>query len=261
MWTVRMYVRLLGTHLRAAVQYEADFWIMIVAAVLSQGVGLAFLGALFSRVPDLNGWLFWQVALMYALVTITEGVGSLLFEGTWRLAGAVNSGELDYVITRPYPIALAVMSSAVGWNGLGNLVLGGAVVAVALPKADLNWSPYLVVMAVVLLISAVIIKLAINLATNAMAFWLQGPNPVFAFAVHQVGELARYPLGIFPAAMRVVLTVALPLAFTSYYPVSYLSGGADRALGLATPLVAVCCVGVALVVFRRGLRRYESAGS
>ncbi|MBF9132199.1 ABC-2 family transporter protein [Plantactinospora sp. S1510] len=261
MRTARLYVRLLGAQLRAAAQYKADFLVMIFAAVLSQGVGLIFLAALFARVPHLDGWSFWLVALMYAMVTVAEGIGSLLFEGTWRLAAMVNSGELDYLLVRPYPVALQLMSSAVGFNGLGNLVLGTAMIVVALCYAPLQWSPLQGLILVLLAGSAVVVKLAMNLATNAASFWLQGRNPVVAYAMHQVGELARYPLGIYPVGLRVVLTTVVPFAFTSYYPVSYLADGVDATIGLLTPAVAVACVFIAIWVFRRGLRRYESAGS
>lgn len=256
-----MYLRLLGAHLRAALQYEADFWIMIVAAALTQGVGLVFLSALFSRIPQLSGWTFHQVALMYAMVTVTEGVGSLFFEGMWRLAGSITTGELDYALVRPYPVALQVMGSAVGFNGLGNLLLGGLMIAVALPKADLPWSPGFALILLILFLSAIVIKLSISMATNAMSFWLAGPNPVFAYAVHQLGELARFPIGIYSAGVRLVLTVLLPLAFTSYYPVSFAAGSADRRLGLLTPVVAAGCLLIGTGVFRRGLARYDSAGN
>jgi ABC-2 type transport system permease protein len=260
LWTTRMYVRLLGTHVRAALQYEADFWLMIAAAVLSQGVGLGFLAALFARVPHLDDWSIWHVTLMYAMVTVTEGIGSLLFEGTWRLSGMIHNGELEYLLVRPYPVALQVASSAVGFNGLGNILLGGVMIAVALPRAHLSWSLLTVSAAVLLFVSAAAVKQAISLATNSMSFWLRGPNPVVAYAAHQVGELARYPLGIYPTGLRVFMSVALPLAFTSYFPVAFVTGTTDNYLGLLTPLIAVYCTVAALFLFNRGLKRYESAG-
>src|SRR6478672_622651 len=111
---VRLYVRSLGVHIRAAMQYEADFWILMVAAMLMQAVGVVFLSAVFARIPRLNGWSFWDVVLIYAMVTIAEGIGSLFFEGTWRLAWKINHGELDYLIVRPFPVVLQVMGDAIG---------------------------------------------------------------------------------------------------------------------------------------------------
>jgi ABC-2 type transport system permease protein len=60
----------------------------------------------------------------------------------------------------------------------------------------------------------------------------------------------------------IVLAIAIPFAFVSVFPISWLtSHGGAAWIGLLTPLVAAYCVTVALFVFRRGLLRYESAGS
>jgi ABC-2 type transport system permease protein len=59
-----------------------------------------------------------------------------------------------------------------------------------------------------------------------------------------------------------VLGFVIPFAFVSVFPVSFVLD-ADRYawLGLLTPLVAAYCLWLALFIFRRGLRRYESAGN
>ncbi|WNV83509.1 ABC-2 family transporter protein [Umezawaea sp. Da 62-37] len=259
---VRLYFRFLGVHLRALLEYQSDFWIMAVATVLIQVVNLVFLSAVFARIPTLRGWSFWAVVAMFALMAIAEGVGSFFFEGTWRLAEAINQGSLDYALVRPYPVVLQVTSSEIGVNGLTNIVTGGTMLAAALAHLDVGWSAGLVLLALVLFASAVVIKVAVNLASNSISFWLAGPSPLFAMAVHQVGELARYPLTIFPTALKATLGLVVPFAFITTFPLGFLLGtGTSPWLGLLTPLVAAYCVAVALVTFSRGLRRYESAGN
>ena len=259
---IRLYFRFLGLHLRALLEYQSDFWVMAVATVLMQVVNLVFLAAVFAKVPSLNGWSFWAVVAMFAMMAIAEGVGSFFFEGTWRLSNAINEGTLDYALVRPYPVVLQVTSAEVGINGLTNIVTGGAMLTVALTRVDVDWSPLMVLLAVVLLLGAVFIKVAVNLATNSISFWLSGPSPMFAMAVHQVGELARFPLSVYPLALKATLGFVVPFAFISTFPISFLmNAGSTPWLGLLTPMVAVYCVGIALVVFSCGLRRYESAGN
>lgn len=261
MRSIRLYFRFLGLHLRALLAYVSDFWIMAVATVVMQVVNLVFLGAIFRQVPTLRGWSFWSVVAMFALVAIAEGVGSFFFEGMWRIAPAINQGALDYLLVRPYPVVLQVSGAEIGINGITNIITGGIMLAVALARLDIHWSILRALLAVVLLLSAVAIKVAINLATNSVSFWLSSPSPLFAMAIHQVGDLARFPLGIYPLALKATLGFVIPFAFISVFPLGFLLGTSSAWLGLLTPLVAVYCVVVALQVFRRGLRRYESAGS
>jgi ABC-2 type transport system permease protein len=256
---VRLYFRLLGLHVRAMLEYKSDFWIMAGATILMQVVNLVFLWAIFARIPAINGWQFPAVVAMFALVAIAEGVGSFFFEGTWRLADMINTGSLDYLVVRPYPIVLQVTSAEVGINGLSNITTGGIMLGFAVSNMDVNWSVLTVLIAIVLLLSAVTIRVAINLATNSVSFWLSNPNPLFAMAVHQVGELAKFPLSIYPAVLKGILGFAIPFGFISSFPLEFLVN--NSWVGLLTPLVAAYCVGVALLVFSRGRSRYESSGN
>jgi ABC-2 type transport system permease protein len=113
------------------------------------------------------------------------GVGSLFFEGMWHLAWQINQGELDYLLVRPYPVVLQVSSSQIGINGLSNIVTGGLMLGAALSHMDVEWSVGRVLLGIVVCGSAVVIKVSINLATNAVSFWLSSPSPLFAMAVHQ----------------------------------------------------------------------------
>jgi ABC-2 type transport system permease protein len=258
----RLYLRLLGTHLRASLEYEADFWIMAVGAVMTQVAAFAFIAAVFSKVPTINGWTFWTVVVLFGMVALSEGLNNLLFEGMWEIAHLKHEGALDYLLVRPYPVALQVLSSSVGLNGIGNVLTGGAMVVAGLAQLDIEWSLGRALVAVVLLVSALTVRVGIMLACTSSTFWLEGPGSMVAFAAHQVGDLARYPLAIYPVALKAVLGVFLPFAFVSYFPISWLTGeGGTGRVGLLTPLVAVAAVSVGLVVFRRGLLRYESAGN
>jgi len=269
--SVTLYVRCLAVQIKAVLEYQADFWVLIMASILMNLVGFVFLWTVFTKIRAVNGWTFWQVVVIYALVFVAEGVGSLFFEGAWNLAYLVNHGELDFMLLRPVSPVSQVMSSAIGMNGLGNVLLGGVLIGLALDHLHIHWTVGRVALAVLLLISAIAIKIGLNLATNASAFWLQNPFGVFAFSMHQLGDLARYPITIYALGVQALITVAMPFAFISFFPAAAVFEKGDwhagpvtlplRWLGLATPLVAAYCVFLGIYLFRRGLRRYESAGN
>ncbi|MBF9127714.1 ABC-2 family transporter protein [Plantactinospora sp. S1510] len=259
--TIRLYRRLLGAQVRATLEYEADFWIMSLSAVLVQGIGVVFLWAIFESIPEINGWRFWEVVLIYAFVVISEGLSTLFTQGAWTLAVTVNFGQLDALLMRPFPPLLQVLSSEVGFNGLGNLVLGIGLVAAAVRHVDFTWSPGRIALGVILVIAAAGVKIGLNLLTNCAAFWLRSPYSMFAFSMHTFGELARFPITIYGLGVRIAITAVLPYAFMSYFPAAaVLSDGTARLLGLLTPLVAIYCLWLGATAFRLGLSRYESSG-
>ncbi|WP_158621353.1 ATP-binding cassette domain-containing protein [Streptomyces triticirhizae] len=172
----------------------------------------------------------------------------------------VTRGDQPEWLTVRFDRAALTAGEVVGVLWLEALIVAG--VGVALARGDVGWSVWHVPLAAVVLASAVAVRVAINLAANAVAFWLTSPTSMFAVAVHQAGDLAKFPLSVYPAGLRLALGILLPFAFVGTFPLGFVLAVGDHAwLGLLTPLVAVYCWAVALFVFRLGLRRYESAGS
>lgn len=260
--TLWLYRRLLGAQIRATLQYEADFWLLIIASALTHVVGVIFLDAVLTRIPNLQGWTLWDIVLIYAMVSIGEGFTAMFFDGMWHLARMINQGDLDYMLVRPYPVAGQVMGAAVGFHGVGSLAIGGILLVMAFGRSSITWTWPTALLGILLLVSSLLIRLAIGFASNAASFWIAGPFSVAAYAVHQIGDLARYPITIFSWGIRITIGLAVPFAFASALPIAFLLDRGDFAwLGLLSPLVALYCGIMACWIFKKGLRRYEGAGN
>ena len=77
--------------------------------------------------------------------------------------------------------------------------------------------------------------------------------------------MTQYPLTIFPRELMRSLTFVVPVAFVNWYPCLFLLGrddpfGMPGWLQFCSPLAAVVMVGVALLVWRTGVRHYTSTG-
>ena len=258
---VYIYFRCLGQQMKAILAYEADFAVMLVSAVIVQIAGFLFIWTIFQRIPDINGWTMWQVVMMYALVFVTEGVGSLFFEGTWRLSELVYNGKFDQILVRPVSPIVQVLAGAVGFNGLGNIVTGLILIVIGIVNSPIEWTPGRLLMLVILIASAATIRVAINLGSAASAFWIRAPWSMVPMFVHQLGEFAKYPITIYSVAVQALIVIAVPFAFVSFFPTAFIFGvDAWSIQGLLTPLVAVYSVLMAVWLFNVGLRRYESTG-
>jgi viologen exporter family transport system permease protein len=257
-----LYTALLGAGLRAKLNQRADFLIMAGGAVIVQAMGYVFLWIVFRQIPSVAGWSFWELVVVYAMVFITEGCVSLFFEGLWRFNGLLNRGELDLFLVRPVPVVLQILVHDVGMNGIGNVVLGAAMIARALSHVDVDWTPLGVLIAVVLFVSAVLIRGATVLAAAALGFWTGAPQNSAMHVVHNLSSFAQFPLSIYGRGLQALLTFGVPFAFISYYPAAWLFGKEHIGwIGLCTPLVAVYSLLAARALFQRGLRRYESTGN
>jgi ABC-2 type transport system permease protein len=115
--------------------------------------------------------------------------------------------------------------------------------------------------AVLLFACAVVVQLTVITSTCCASFWMKGPSVVFAFLSAQIQEQAtRYPLHIYPRAVRTALTWALPFAFVNFIPVSILTGELPLWWLTFPPLMAAALVALTVLIARAGLSRYESPG-
>ncbi|MBY9080103.1 ABC-2 family transporter protein [Paenibacillus sp. HN-1] len=257
-----LYRRLFVQQLKAILEYSSDFYVMIFSAALTQIVGFLFLWVVFSRIPVIQGWTMWEVAFMYAAIYVSEGVGSLFFEGTWRMLRLVNMGELDRYLVRPMPVVLQIFCTGIGMNGIGNILIGGSIIAISLAHVGIDWSIGTVLTALVMLVPAMTIRVGINLAANCSAFWIKASGNAFPIMVHNMGEFAKYPITIFSLGLQLFISLAVPFAFVSFFPAAVLFGKEEWVgYGWLSPLVAVYVVSVALLLLRTGLKRYESTGN
>lgn len=260
--TVYLYWRLLSQQLKAILEYQTDFFILVFAAILTQLLGIVFLKVIYTQIPDINGWIFWEVAFMYAMIYLTEGIGSLFFEGTWRIGNLINRGELDVILLRPVSPILQVISNGVGMNGLGNIVMGSIIVVQALIYIPMQWTWDKIAITILLLVSAVVIRISINLAANCINFWLRTSRNAFPLMVHNLSDFAKYPITVFPVAVRSLITFVVPFAFISFFPASYIfDKNSLEWMWIISPIVAAVSAAIAYGIFHLGLRSYESVGN
>jgi ABC-2 type transport system permease protein len=111
-----------------------------------------------------------------------------------------------------------------------------------------------------------VILASIWVATCSISFWVvEGREFANAFTYGSTLTTA-YPITVFGPWLRRTMCYAVPGAFVAYFPVLALLDrpdplGLPHALRYASPLVAVAAVGVAALVWRTAVRRYQGAGS
>lgn len=259
---LKFYLKLQLVQLRTAIEYNSDFWIGIGGAALTQISGLVFLSALFSQIPEVEGWTVWEIALLYAMALIPKGITELLCDGPWSLRAMVNSGEFDRLLVRPIPPALQTATRIASIHGLGQTTLGIVVFVMASNRADLDWTVTKALFFGMILVSGTIMIGAINFLVNMIAFWEPSTQSAFPTLFSQMINFAKFPLDIYNVLIRGLITVLIPYAFITYFPALVLldKDSSVRWLGYLSPLAMLVVVIVTSVLWRLGVNRYQGVG-
>lgn len=241
---------------------RGDLLAGLLASLLSSAAGPVVVLTLFRQVPTLHGWTGPEVLFCWGFADAVSGAFNALFGGLYVLNRRyVLGGELDRVLLRPMDPYVQVMLDNLSLEDIPAFGLGLAMMGVAgawgLPAIPL-WRLGLLPLA---LLSGVAVLAGVITTFASMGFLLLHRGTAVGMA-SQLSTFARYPLDLFGAPLRWLLTTALPFGFAGFYG-AILVLGSERWQGIALlqPLVGALVLALGYGAFRLGLRRYGSAGS
>jgi ABC-2 type transport system permease protein len=261
------YLRLIAQFMRASFQeeaaYRANFFISLLHSLLNLATGVLGVYVLFSQVESVRGWSFAStLALLGVYLTVSALRGLFIGPGLDALAGMegeIWSGSFDFTALRPLNIQFYVSLRKWRWFALFDLLLGLGVLGAAVAQLGQGLTLGQVLAFLLALAAGVLALYAILLAFAGLVFW--SPEVLFTWVFNGVFQMARYPVGMYPGWLRLVLTWVIPVGVITTLPAEALSGALSPwSLAGSMALAVLLTVGASWL-FRRGLRRYVSASS
>ncbi|WP_119069138.1 ABC transporter permease [Aggregatilinea lenta] len=261
------HIRLIWKFLRASVQqeiaYPVNFVISLVYGLITLAGGVIGIEVLFGQVDDVRGWTFAStLAILGVFMSISALRGLFISPSLDALAGMdgdVWTGRLDYVMLRPVDIQF--LASVRQWRpfALIDLVLGLGVLVAAVTQLDATLSAGRIAAFLALLALGMLVMYSLLLAFAGMIFW--SPGFLFGWVFDGLFQMARYPVSLYPAGVRLVLTWIVPVGVMTTIPAQALTGDLAPEMAFGSLALAVALFVGATVLFRTGVRRYASASS
>lgn len=265
--SIRRYTTFYFAFLRETLKSRAadpgDFWVEVLSVALYQGLGIAFLSVVFGHVTELAGWSFGEVLFIFGAFQVVTSLFYLFFPWTlWFSDHYLVQRALDVILVRPMPPFLQVMAegTGAGLSELTGVVLGAGIIAFA--SRTIGWRPTTIDLAlfIVALFCGVLILGGMFTSLAMLGFWVKATSSA-ATPLMEILEFAQYPLTVYPSWLRWAFTFFLPLGFVAFVPSTVVLGRGARAWVGFGWLWAVGIWAFAVLLWRCGLRRYESAGN
>ncbi len=264
--TLARHGRLFGLYFsqyaKARLEYRLDFFSSVFASFLGTLASFGFLLIVFSRVPAVKGWTFEEMVFLYGFSLIPLGIFNVL---SWNLYQFPDryliEGRFDRVLVRPVSSVFQVLFEAFRLESLQETVTGLAAVVWASRRLHLAFSPLDFVLFFAWAAFASAIYLAIFVGLSATSFWIEDRIGIVP-PIFNLMQFGRYPLTIYDAWIRFVLSFVIPFAFATFFPtLRFLRRPEFVREFWAVPLVAAATVSIALVAWNVGVKRYHSTGS
>ncbi|MCL4530791.1 MAG: ABC-2 family transporter protein [Chloroflexi bacterium] len=256
-----LYGYFLIQRFKILMEYRLNFFIGSASTAILQAASLATIWVVMRQIPSLNGWNFYEVILIYGLLTMGESITHMFADNLWTIGwNYIRSGDFDRFLVRPIDPLFHLLADRFCHDGIGNFVTGALLIGVSMYSLHVALTPLRAIYILVAVISGGIIFIALNLITATSAFWLTESIPVTQ-VVFNMNEFAKYPLNIYHNAIRILLTWLIPYGFVSFYPASYLLGRDAGPVVWLSPVVATVFILIAYRVWLFGLRHYSGTGS
>ena len=262
MYHLRLIRRFVVVAFQNVFAYRANFWLSLFHSLLSLGTGILGVMVLYGQVESIRGWHLPSTLVLLGVYLVLGALRGLFIgpslESLAGMDGEIWTGSFDFTLLRP--ISVQFLASFRYWRPLAlvDLSLGLGVLVTAIGQLGHTLTPAGVVAFVVSLAIGLVILYAILLTFAALVFWTPF---LFTWVFDSIFQMARYPVGLYPGWLRLLLTWIVPVGIMTTVPVQALTGALSPTMMAGSTILALALLIGASALFRFGVRRYASASS
>lgn len=250
--------------MRTASQISYNRWSyfsLFFGQILSYFGGFTVIWATMRVFNAVKGWSVYEVVFLYALDLMAYACSQAFVIPLWRMDELVLRGGLDDYLIRPLSPLVHIIARNFNLGYLAHISISLAAIIFSYNQLGMNWGVQHWLLLGVAVIGASLIQAALTIMPASLTFWWtrESLSGVIRWGLR---EFIRYPISIYPVAVRIVLTFIIPMAFVNYYPaLSLLGKNALLLWPTVTLAIGLVLIMLSLVVWRAGLRRYASSGT
>jgi ABC-2 type transport system permease protein len=121
---LRLYTHFLGMLVRSQAQYKVNVVVDIASSFAVTSLEFVAVLIYFGQVNSLLGWSVGEVAMLYAVMSISFGLAEMFGSGIDAFSDTIRLGEFDRVLLRPVGSFLQVVASDFRLRRLGRITQG-----------------------------------------------------------------------------------------------------------------------------------------
>ena len=220
---------------------------------------LLFIFSLIERIGGLSGYNRDQIIIFFLVFNFMDIATQLFFRGVYFFRQKVVNGEFDFYLVKPMSPLFRIMAGYTDFMDLITLI-ALTVYGLKFTVSAIALTPVIVFSTVLMIAFSFLISFSIHVWVVAIGILTtEVDNAIMVY--RDLTSMARFPVDVYSAPVRIFLTYIIPVAFIMTVP-------AQALLGLLSPLsifisllVVFCSLFFAFRLWRYALSQYSSASS
>lgn len=264
METVKIYAAVALASIRSQMQHRASFIMRTIGNYVAAYADIAGIWVLFSSFGALGGWTLAEIAVLTGMMNtafaIAEGIG----RGFDMFDRCIKQGDFDRVLLRPQSTAMQVLACELEVSRVGRLLQGVLMLTLGISAQPqpMGAAGYALIIASIL--GGVMLFMGLLLMQATLCFWTVESLEIFNVFTYGGLTMAAYPLDIYASWFRRFFLYVLPLGFINYLPSAMLFGKNlpyPAFTAYLAPVMGLAFLGLGMLAWRVGVRRYRSVGA
>lgn len=260
-----VYLKLALASIKSRMEYKASFIIFLFTIFAFYIAQILTISAVIFRFKTIGGWSMGEMAFLYSLLVLSQGIVSCGFGGLLDFGTLVRDGNFDRTMIRPLSPLLQVIMNGFDLTGFVHIFLGVVAVIMANSLIQIEWDFIRSFMLIIVVLGGSFILAAIRIFIAAIAFWAVNNTSLVHLFVFSSREFLLYPMNIYSNGVKFLLTFLVPLGFINFYPAHFFLQKDTSTLFHPYFIFGTLPVGVLMIIFslilwKIGQNAYESAG-
>ena len=256
---IGIWAMCLTMSLKSQFQYRSSFILKCFVMFITYFCEFISTFFLIRKVSDINNWSKYEIMLIYGMATVAYAMSRLLLCGINNIPRQLKNGKFRIKLIRPERDLFCTMIEEIPVDRLGQVLLGLLIIIYSCVK---NFSSTSIFWLVVFLVTGTLIYSSIFIITASVSFWIINSLELLGIFTHGTLRAIVFPITIYSQILHELFTYLVPVAFISYYPAMVILNkeGDHNVIKLVIFLVAALMWGIAKLVWKLGIKKYEVAG-
>ena len=206
---------------------------------------------IFSIKDDVGNYSLKEIILLWGLAAETYGISHFFFKKAYTLSDTINNGKLDSFLVMPKNVLISAISSDIEVSALGDMIYGYIMLLVY----GITLKNF--ILFTILSTFGGIILTSFTTILSSLSFWFNRTDHLTESLTTAQNCFATYPDGIFKTSTKIFLYTIVPAGFINYIPIKIIILFSWKFF-IINIFATIFFVGLAFIVFYRGLKNYSS---
>ena len=248
----RIFLVQLKNNFTRQIMYRSNFLTLLLVDITWMAIEMLFFDALYAHNASIAGWSKTQTYFFLGLFFTSDAIFTVFLQRNfWSFSDLVNQGELDIFLLKPANPVFLILTRFMNISSITNIPLGLWImnhygnITLSTPF----WALY-----------GVLIACLLRFTFSIVVFWTDRGQSLSRF-YYQLFPFSTKPDTIYPSPLRLILRTILPFACIGSVPARALLGMLEPHEYILIIMVPIAFFVLNTALWKKGLKRYQSASS